>query len=117
MPPGYVVQQDTNSDTWDTRTSGGKNIRTTSNKPRYVPWLSKTHDIDPFTRESRPKDHAEDSASQLEAPPTEYEHTENTECPTCPRDISNEEILAGRKKTAHESVLRETIKNTPKERP
>ena len=55
LPPGTVLPDGPNADTWDTRTMGGKYLRTELNAPRYVTWLDKKLDIDPYTGETRPK--------------------------------------------------------------
>lgn len=57
LPPGTVLPDKPNADTWDTRTMGGKYLRTELNAPRYETWLDKTVDIDPYTGETRAKQH------------------------------------------------------------
>jgi hypothetical protein len=66
LPPGTILPDKPNSDTWDTSTLGGKFLRTDFNQSRYVTWLSSKEDIDPFTGERRPKVKPSALAQELE---------------------------------------------------
>ena len=66
LPPGTILPDKPNADTYDTRTLGGKRLITEFNAPKYDTLLSSKEDIDPFTGERRPKLKPSAFAQELE---------------------------------------------------